>query len=150
MKYAVSIEINAPIAEVIKRFDNPDLMKEWMQGLVSFEHVSGEPGQPGAVSKLVFQMGKRRIEMVETIKVRNLPEEFSGIYEAKGVYNEVGNFFTAKDEQTTFYETTQLFEFKGGMKIIGWLFPGAFKKQSLQYLKDFKAFVERDYKGIEN
>src|SRR5687767_9221098 len=145
MKYAVSIEINAPIDEVIRRFDNPDVMKEWMNGLISFEHVSGEPGQPGAVSKLVFQMGKRRIDMIETVKVRNLPKEFTGTYEAKGVYNEVGNFFTAKDEHTTLYETTQVFELKGGMKIIGWLFPGAFKKQSLQYLKDFKAFVERDY-----
>jgi len=144
-KYSVSIDINAPIDEVIKRFDNPDLMKEWMNGLISFEHLSGEPGQPGAKSKLVFQMGKRRVEMVETIKVRNLPKEFSGTYEANGVYNEVGNFFTAKDAHTTHYETTQLFEFKGFMKVIGFLFPGAFKKQSMKYLEDFKAFVERDY-----
>lgn len=146
MKYSVSIDIHAPIAEVVKRFDNPDLMKEWMNGLVSFEHLSGEPGQPGARSKLLFQIGKRRIEMIETVLVRDLPGRFLGTYDANGVHNEVGNYFTAIDLNTTRYETTQLFEFKGFMKVIGWLFPGAFKKQSMQYLKDFKAFVERDYK----
>jgi hypothetical protein len=147
MKYSVSIDINAPLDEVVKRFDNPDLMKEWMNGLVSFEHLSGEPGQPGAKSRLVFQMGKRRIEMTETVLVRDLPARFDGSYEAGGVYNEVGNSFKEIDENTTRYETTQYFRFTGGMKIIGWLFPGAFKKQSMKYLQDFKAFVERDYQS---
>lgn len=146
MRYSVSIDIHAPIDEVVKRFDNPDMMKEWMKGLVSFEHLSGTPGQPGAKSKLRYQMGKREIEMIETITVRDLPARFEGTYDAQGVHNEVGNFFTAIDANTTRYETTQYFAFKGFMKVIGWLFPGAFKKQSLQYLKDFKAFVERDYK----
>jgi hypothetical protein len=36
----------------------------------------------------------------------------------------------------------QEFQFKGFMKIIGFLFPGAFKKQSLKYLVDFKQFAE--------
>jgi len=35
------------------------------------------------------------------------------------------------------------FEFAGfGMKLIGFLMPGAFKKQSLKYLTDFKDFAE--------
>lgn len=145
MRYTVSIDINAPLDEVIKRFDDPEKMKEWMAGLVSFEAIEGTPGQPGAKSKLVFQMGKRRIEMIETITERDLPRVFSGYYEANGVYNEVRNFFVAKDANTTTYSTEQLFNFKGGMKIIGWLFPKAFRKQSMKYLQDFKTFVERDY-----
>lgn len=147
MRYTVSIEINAPIDEVVRRFDNPDNLREWMPGLVSFEHMEGTPGEPGAKSKMVFQMGKRRIEMIETVTERNLPSRFAGTYEAKGVYNEVGNSFSAIDANTTIYSSDQYFDFKGAMKIIGWLFPGAFKKQSLKYLQDFKQFVERDYKA---
>jgi len=147
MKYSVQTTINAPIDEVIKRFDNADMMKEWMPGLVKFEHLSGEPGQVGAKSKLTYQMGKRTVEMVETITERDLPRAFNGTYVANGVYNEVGNAFEAIDENTTRHISDQYFQFKGGMKIIGFLFPGAFKKQSQKYLEDFKAFVERDYKG---
>ena len=145
MRYSVNIEINAPIDEVVKRFDDPTKMKEWMPGLVSFEAIEGEPGQVGAKSKLVFQMGKRTVEMIETITVRDLPARFDGNYVAKGVYNEVGNAFEAKDANTTIYTSEQFFDFKGGMKIIGWLFPKTFKKSSYKYLQDFKAFVERDY-----
>lgn len=147
MKYSVQTTINAPIDEVIKRFDNADMMKEWMPGLVKFEHISGEPGQVGAKSKLTYQMGKRTVEMIETITERDLPGAFNGTYVANGVYNEVGNAFEAIDEKTTRHVSEQYFQFKGGMKIIGFLFPGAFKKQSQKYLDDFKAFVERDYQG---
>ncbi len=147
MKYTVETTINAPIDEVIKRFDNAETMKEWMPGLVSFEHLSGTPGEVGAKSKLTYQMGKRTIEMVETITEKDLPRRFAGNYVAKGVYNEVGNGFEAIDETTTRHVSDQYFQFKGGMKLIGFLFPGAFKKQSQKYLDDFKNFVERDYKA---
>ena len=60
-------------------FDNPDNMKYWQKGLQSFEHVSGTPGQPGAVSKLIYKMGNRMVEMKETITERDLPKTFAGI-----------------------------------------------------------------------
>lgn len=144
MRYSVSTVINAPIHEVIKRFDNPELMKEWMEGLESFEHLEGTAGQPGAKSKLTFRMGRRTIEMTETITARNLPEVFAGYYEVGNVYNEVSNHFKPLSESTTEYSTTQYFRLTGGMKVIGWLFPKTFKKQSAKYLEDFKSFVERD------
>lgn len=147
MKYSVEITINAPIAEVIKRFENPELMKEWMPGLVKFEHLSGEVGKVGSKSKLTYQMGKRKVEMIETITEIDLPRCFNGTYEANGVYNEAGNSFEAIDENTTKHTSQQYFEMKGSMKVIGWLFPKAFKKQSYKYLEDFKNFVERDYKA---
>ena len=56
--YTVSIEIDMPRDEVVALFDNADNLFHWQNGLQSFEHVSGEPGQPGAKSKLVFQNGK--------------------------------------------------------------------------------------------
>ena len=142
MKYSLDIEINKPIDRVIALFDDSDNLDKWMEGLLSFEHLSGTPGQPGATSSLKFKMGKREIEMVETITVRNLPDEFTGTYEAKGVFNIVKNRFVKLDEQRTKYITDQEFQFKGFMKIIGFLMPGSFKKQSMKYLVAFKEFVE--------
>lgn len=142
MKYSHSILIHKPLNEVIALFDNPDNMKDWMKGLQSFEPISGTPGQPGAKSKLHFKMGNRKIEMIETIEERNLPDVFSGTYEAKGVFNRVVNRFEKTGEQETRYTTENEFQFTGFMKIIAFLMPGAFKKQSYKYLEDFKRFAE--------
>jgi hypothetical protein len=125
-------------------------MKKWQPGLESFEHLSGTPGQPGARSKLVYQMGKRRIEMIETILTRNLPEDFTGSYEAKGVYNVIRVSFIPVDANTTRYVAENEFKFTNlTMKIFSWLMPGAFKKQSQQYLDLFKAFAEREGSGTD-
>ena len=85
MKYEVQIEINQPIDRVIELFDSTENLYKWQEGLKEFKHLEGEPGQVGAKSQLRFEMGKRKIEMTETITVRDLPNEFSGTYEAKGV-----------------------------------------------------------------
>ena len=142
MKYTVAIEIEKPIDEVVALFDNADNLYAWMEGLESFEHLSGEPGQVGAKSRLKFKMGKRDIEMVETITVRNLPDEFTGTYDAEGVFNIVKNRFEAISQTRTRYISEQEFQFTGFMKIFGWLMPGAFRKQSMKYLEAFKAFAE--------
>jgi len=143
MKYTAEIEINQPIEKVVELFNNPNNMSEWMEGLQSFEHLSGKQGEKGAKSRLKFKMGKREIEMIETITVSNLPAELNGTYDAKGVHNIVKNKFIALPENRTKYITEQEFQFKGFMTIIAFLMPGAFKKQSMKYLKDFKAFVEK-------
>lgn len=144
MKYTCKIEINQPLSKVISLFDNPDNLKKWMEGLQSFEHLSGEPGQPGAKSLLKFQMGKRKMEMTETITVRNLPEEFSGFYEMDGVINNIKNSFTAISDDKTLYTTDNEFIIKkfGIMKLLAFLMPGMFKNQSMKYLGSFKKFAE--------
>ena len=65
MKYRCEVIINLPRERVVELFDNPDNMSQWQPGLQSFEHLSGEPGQPGTKSKLVYDMNGRRVEMVE-------------------------------------------------------------------------------------
>ena len=72
--YTVEIEIDLPRGRVIELFDNPDNLVKWQTGLQSFEPVSGEPGQPGAVSKLVYRNGKRKFELFETVIERTLPD----------------------------------------------------------------------------
>lgn len=141
MKYTVEIDILLPRERVIELFDNTDNMYKWQPGLVSFEHIEGEPGQEGAKSRLKYKMGKREIEMIETITKRDLPNEFTGTYEANGVWNEVQNLFKEENGVTKWTSHNE-FRCTGFMKILMWLMPSSFKKQSLNYLKDFKKFAE--------
>lgn len=142
MKYTCEILIDLPREKVIELFDNPDNLGKWQPELQSFEHISGEPGEVGAKSRLLYKMGKRNVEMIETIHVRDLPDQFDGSYEANGVYNIVKNRFEVVDENTTRWITEQEFQFRGMMKLMAWLMPGMFKKQSMLYLRRFKEFAE--------
>ena len=142
MKYTTRIQINLPRNKVIELFDNTENMFKWQSGLQSFNHLSGEPGQVGARSKLIYKMGRREVEMVETITKRQFPDEFHGTYEAKNVWNRQENYFEETSDSNTTWITISEFKCSGFMKIMCWLMPGAFKKQTLKYMNQFKKFSE--------
>ncbi len=143
MKYQNTITVDVPLNRFVELLDNPDNMKHWQRGLVSYEQISGEPGAVGSQMRLNYQMGKRSFEMIETVTVNNLPHEFSGTYETKGVWNLVENHFTETTDGKTQWESACEFRFFGLMKIMAWFMPKSmFEKQSCQFLEDFKAFAE--------
>ena len=126
MKFNVEIIINLPRARVIELFDSTENLYKWQPGLVSFEHESGIAGEVCAKSRFEYKMGEREIKMVETITVRNFPDEFSAIYEAKGVWNEVKNFFQVIDKNTTKWVSENEFRYNGFMMLFALLLPGSF------------------------
>lgn len=142
MKYSNEIILEVPLDKVIVLFDSEENMFKWQPELISFEHQSGEKGEVGAKSRLLYKMGKREVEMIETITVKNLPKEFSATYEAKGVWNEMKNYFEAIDEQSTRWISESHFKFSGFMKVMAFFMGNSFKKQSQQYLDNFKEFAE--------
>ncbi|MXU63848.1 SRPBCC family protein [Oceanomicrobium pacificus] len=141
MNYSCDCTINRPRDTVIALFDSTENLPKWQDGLVSFDHVSGSPGQEGAVSRLRYQMGKREIEMVETITERALPDRFAATYEADGVWNIVENRFEALGDRTRWQIDTE-FRCKGMMRIMAFLMPGAFRKQTEKMMQSFKSFAE--------
>lgn len=145
MKYTCEIEIDLPRSRVIELFDNADNMAKWQPGLVSFEHESGEPGQVGAKSRLQYKMGKRDLEMIETITRRILPDEFAGTYEVKGMWNEVINLFAELGPDKTAW--TCYCEFRAlnlMMKTMLTVTPGLFKTETMKHLTNFKTFAEAE------
>ena len=143
MKYRCEIEINLPREEVIQKLDNAENMYKWQKGLISHEFIEGEPGKNGSKMTLKYKMGKREVEMVETILLNDFPSRFEAQYEAKNVHNIVRNTFLETSPNTTKWITEQEFNMSGFMKIFAFLMPGAFKKQSMEYLKNFKNFAEK-------
>jgi len=144
MKYTTEIIIDLPRDEVIKTLDNADNMQHWQKGLINYTFLQGTPGKEGATMELEYQMGKRNVVLVETILKNNFPEEFHATYDAKGVHNVQRNYFHEVNANKTKWVSESEFEFAGfGMKLMGFLMPGAFKKQSMKYLIDFKNFAEK-------
>ncbi len=144
MKYTVDILIKLPRNRVIELFDNPDNLFKWQPELKKFEPISGEPGQSGSKSRLVYDMNGRNLEMIETIIKYDLPEEFSATYDAKNVHNHVVNRFTEEGESLTRWSNENVFEFSGFMKLVGFFMKGAFPKQTLKDMNSFKIFAEAE------
>ena len=151
MKYTTEIQVALPRAQFMEKFDSAENMKHWQKGLRSYKFLDEDPGKEGSQMELKFQMGKRDLVMVETILKNNLPYEFHATYDAKGVHNIQKNYFKEVDENNTLWVSESEFQFSGlFMKLMGMLMPGAFKKQTLEYLKSFKAFAEEGISVAES
>ena len=150
MKYTTEVLIDLPREEFIKKLDNSDNMKHWMRGLVSYEHLSDNPGTEGAQMNMEFQMGKRNMKMVETIIKKNLPDEFHMTYDTKGVHNIQKNYFKEEGGKTRWISESEFQFEKIGMKLMALVMPGAFKKQSKIIAEDFKNFAENGVSVLDN
>ncbi len=144
MKFLCTVDIALPIDTVVQLFDNRDNMQHWQEGFVSLEHISGQPGQTGAISKLHYRNGKRSMELLETITVKNLPEEMSALYEHSHMSNRMTNRFSALGPQQTRYTAEfELTKVNGFVpRLMSWLMPGVAKKHTQRWLDRFKQFAE--------
>lgn len=143
MKYTSQIVIELPRTEVIAKMDSMENLQHWQKGLLEATPLTGEPGKEGSQMKLSYKMGKREMEMIETIIENDFPEEFHATYDTKGVHNIQHNYFNVTGENQTTWISESEFKFSNlSLKFLGYIMPNIFKKQSLKYMKDFKAFAE--------
>ncbi len=153
MKYTVSIEIALPRERVAQLLADPAHLPNWLRGLVLHEPLSGVHGQVGTKSRVVLQTGQQQFEGIETI-TRREPVDLHGIprqsvvhFEreivAKGMWSAACERLTEIGPETTLWVSENEYRFSGLlMRLVGLLMPGAFRKQSLQHMRDFKAFAE--------
>lgn len=145
MKHKGYIDINKPIDTVTTLFADPDNLKEYQDGFIRKEHISGVKGQAGAVSKLYYKHGKGEMELTETITKNNLPQSFEARYHHIHMDNTmICNFGKLSETKTRYeymYEYTRINWFMP--KLIALLFPSLYKKPAEKWLRQFKAFVEK-------
>lgn len=143
MKFKLELPINKPRTEVWKAFDNFENMKKWQPSLVSFEPLSGTPGQPGAVSKLTYSESGREFALIEKITRRDEPNRFDGIYENNFADNIVRNTFVEQDKDQTLWIVETEFSFKTlFMKIMGTLMKKNFVTRTKKDMERFKELAE--------
>lgn len=154
MKYTVSIEIAMPREEVAQLLADPVHLPKWLRGLVLHEPLSGVHGQVGTKSRVVMQMGQQKFEATETITRRepadlgNIPQGSVVYFEreivTEGMWNAARERLTEAGPDRTLWVSENEYRFSGLlMRLVGFLMPGTFRKQSLQHMQDFKAFAEQ-------
>lgn len=152
MKYVNAIEIDKPHDEVVRLLADPELRPQWLRGLVSHEPLNGADGHVGTQSRIIFRDGKHEMECTETI-TRRSPVDLNTIGRATTVYFErtmttKGISSTTRDrisylsDGRSCWESTEEYRFTGFMRFLAPLMRGAFAKQSLLHMNDFKAFAE--------
>ncbi len=145
MKFSCTVIIEKPINQVAELFINPDNLKEYQDGFLRKELVSGTPAQVGTISKMFYLQGKREIEITETVTSNNLPHEFSGFYHHIHMDNTMTNRFISLSENRTQYDAEIEYTVLRGLmvKAMAFLFPSMFKKQVQKWLDQFKVFAEK-------
>lgn len=154
MKYTNSIEIALPREKVVQLVADPAHMPKWLRGLVLHEPVNGVHGQLGTTSRVVFQMGKHRMEATETIThlepadLHAIPSSVVVHYDreivSEGMWQVQRDRIIDAGPDTTLWQSESEFRFDGLlMRLMGRLMPGTFRKQSRQHMQDFKAFAEQ-------
>ncbi|MEQ6123027.1 hypothetical protein AAON49_02355 [Pseudotenacibaculum sp. MALMAid0570] len=144
MKFTCTVHINKPRQFVVDFFVNPDYLKEYQEGFQRKELISGSAWKEGAVSKLYYQNGKRKMELTETVLTNNLPDEFLAEYFHTHTENTMRSTFTSLSTEETRYDAEVHYtKFKGAIvKVMAFLFPSFFKKQVQKWLENFKIFIE--------
>lgn len=153
MKYTVSMEIALPLERVARLLADPEHLPKWLRGLVLHEPLSGVHGQVGTRSRVVLRTGHQEFEGTETI-TRREPVDLHGIAKdsvvrfereivGNGMWSAARERLTETGPDTTLWVSENEYRFSGVlMRLVGLLMPGAFRKQSLQHMRDFKAFAE--------
>ena len=137
-KIKLETEINKPIKDVTRLFGDRKYLPQWQPGLVSSEKIQDHP----PTYQLIFQVGRRKMKMKETILKNELPQLFEGTYDMRGVHNIVKNSFEATGPQSTRWTCETEFKFKGIMSLLATYMRSGFLKQSEIIMKNFKGFAE--------
>ncbi|MBK8503417.1 MAG: SRPBCC family protein [Saprospiraceae bacterium] len=145
MKHKGSIDIAKPRSEVVKYFADPSYLGEYQDGFIKKDLISGEQGEEGAISKMLYHFGNRDMELMETIITNRLPDSFESSYHHKQMDNTMKCKFIQLDAERTRYEHE--FEYTRidwlMPKLMAILFPGVYRKQAEKWMTQFRDFVEK-------
>lgn len=142
MKFKAEVEIEKPLDLLVELIQDPDCTLQWLEGLISVKHVSGEFRQPGAISDVVFESAAGRMQIKETVLRNELPEYYMIRYDGQGYVSFSNYSFEVLDENRTKFKMTQEVELKGALKLAGGLVRGKVRRQLKRSAESFKQFAE--------
>lgn len=141
MKYTIETIIEKPLDQVTQLYNDPLNYIKWMPGIISHQITSGKNREAGSTSIFTFKMNGRDFILEETV-LKNDLSEIMAQYRSNGTVNTQITQFSAIDVHNTRYTVIESFQLKGWMKVIGFLMPEAFKKQTRRFVQAFKNFSE--------
>jgi uncharacterized protein YndB with AHSA1/START domain len=144
MKHKTEVMIDADRDTVWRFFDNPDNITKWQPTLRSCQHVSGAPGQPDAVSELVYDENGREVVLTETITARREPEFLGGTYESKWGTVVILNLFEQTDDGRTRWSSNSSHRFRGLMRFLALFMAKSICGRIDSDMQRFKLLVETE------
>ena len=141
MKHQSEVIIDAAIDAVWQAFDDPGNARRWQPTLDSVKHESGERGQPGAVSSLVYADGD---VVMQTVTERREPHFMAMSRESARGASIVVNHFEALDEGRTKWVVYRNMRFAGLAKLLAPFKMNAIAERFEDDMQRFKLMVESD------
>ena len=138
----VTITINQPVETVWDKLMNPDNLQYWLTGFVSAEHISGEYGKTGSVSKLKFVERGKQMEVIETAVLVKPNQQYTSNMTSTPFDVHTDIRLISFGNRTEMIQTAQYFPKQLLMKLLMPLIKGAMKKRMENELIRFKKFVE--------
>ena len=109
---------------------------------MSLWFLKGSINSVGSQSKLIY----KRLELIKTIQINNLPDVFQGLYVHKYTTNTMNvKFIPLNRVNTRYVSEVHYTDFKGFLtQLLAKFFPGMFKKQVQKWIHQFKLYVENE------
>ena len=133
--------IMRPLPDVIRLFRNRELQSKWQRGLVSNESLPAKDGKPQYL--VMYNLGRRKLKMTETILQDDLPALFKVHVKVKGAQHVATHSFSAIQDHSTKWISEFEYSFSGLMNLIARSMKKDFQQQSYMYTQSFKNFAEK-------
>ena len=138
----VTVTVNAPVKKVWDTFMNPELLKHWLTGFVSIEHLDGTIGETGSTSRIKFIERGKDLEIFEKVLFVNPQKQYSFEMKHDAICTLTDVRFISIGQVTEIIQAVQ-FSPKGiFMKVMMPLMKNAMKKKMKNDLKKLKDFIE--------
>ena len=125
ISYTSEIKVQKPLKEAWSVMGDPTKLSLWLKGITHMEHVSGEKGKVGAVTKYTFTENGKDAYLYETIKSINAFKSMSMDFEMKEVM--------LMEYHVDFYESESSTIIKSATTVKGL---GLVMKSMLSFMKD--------------
>ena len=136
------IQINRPVADVHRAYLEPDSASKWISQLKDINHVQGEPGEVGAVTKMLYLSGGRRTEMIRTITANESEYSLSGTIEGPDMAGEFQTEFIEQGDSTIVRTSENLRGTTLFMSLILYLMRGSIRNRHGRDLQTLKKMLE--------
>ncbi len=87
ISYDSEITVNKSVKEAWAVMNDESKLSQWLKGIKTIEHVSGEKGTVGAVTRYTFDQDGQESIILETIKSLKPEEHIAMDFEMEGVMN---------------------------------------------------------------
>ena len=172
MKYEHEIVMNLSRSQVVEYFTNQDTWNEWLfrsdtwdpSFKVEYEHLEGEPGQPGAKILVRTSTSGTRypniqyhhiIEIIMTVIKNDLPREHvvtfefknskNHLFKFKGIKQTSHSYFQEEGENVTRWINHNVVDLSRRSKISKFFYKRGFPGRTRRTMRKFKKHAEKAY-----